>query len=292
MASHRGVDNYWGAYQNRLDDVERLHRPHFGLHRLRLEADEEWHDLQTYLDSLIDGAAPDTAVLQFNRVDFRLPWLKARFPQAKIIHLFRDCRDSWFSMTRQLTPAEADDPARGHVYDLLEWSVSLAEDFPFLADPAIKSLYERHYYLWKLSLLMGQRCSDLSLSYDHHFRSDRHAGLQRLAGAGCLDQSQIDGLSGLVVAGETGRWAERHPEPWFREIETRCEGTLDQLGLNAHFGRLPLNEIRKLHAPAWRPYQGAALNGPSKSLLLAYSRQRAEVTRLLYLVRQQENHPS
>ena len=77
MASHRGVENYWGAYQDRMDDVERLHRPQFGLHRLRLEAGEEWNDLQAYLSFLIDGAAPETAVLQFNRLDFRLPWLRA-----------------------------------------------------------------------------------------------------------------------------------------------------------------------------------------------------------------------
>jgi len=45
---------------------------------------------------LIDHA-PGRAVLQFNDVDLRLPWLRARFPEADILHVYRHPRDQWCS---------------------------------------------------------------------------------------------------------------------------------------------------------------------------------------------------
>jgi hypothetical protein len=36
-------------------------------------------------------------VLQFNRIDFRLPWFRHHFPAATILHLARHPRDQWCS---------------------------------------------------------------------------------------------------------------------------------------------------------------------------------------------------
>ncbi|WP_041350704.1 sulfotransferase [Nitrosococcus watsonii] len=285
MDSHRGVQSYWASYQNQLPLIENRHQPEFGLSRLLLEAHESWDELKFYLQSLLQSAAPAIPVLQFNRIDFRLPWIRTHFPTARIVHLYRDSRDSYFSMTRHLAPEAADNPGQGHVYDLLEWSVALAEYFPFLADPGIQSLYERHYYFWKLSYLMGRRCSDLSLSYDADFRDNPALGLEKLSQAGYLDSRQIDDLGPLIQPQSSGQWAERYAESWFQTIEKRCEQMLDELGLNAYFGRLPLAEIKKQHAAAWSRYEGLSLNDPARSLLMEYSRQRSEVTRLLFLVR-------
>lgn len=284
MDSHRGVQSYWDAYQNQLPLMESGHQPEFGLSRLLLEAHEPWDELKHYLQSLIQGAAPAIPVLQFNRIDFRLPWIRTHFPQARIIHLYRDSRDSYFSMARHLAPEAADNPDRAHVYDLLEWSVALAECFPFLADPEIQSLYERHYYFWKLSSLMGRRCSDLSLSYDADFQDNPSLGLEKLFQAGYLDSRQIDDLRPLIQSQASGQWAERYSESWFQAIEDRCEQVLDELGLNAHFGFFPLVEIKKRYA-AWSRYEGLSLNDPARGLLMEYSRQRSEITRLLSLVR-------
>lgn len=289
MESHRGVKSYWTAYQDRLSSIENLHRPEFGLSRLLLEAHEQWDELKRYLEFLIQGAASEIPVLQFNRIDFRLPWLRVHFPAAKILHLYRNSRDSYFSMIRHLDRKEADNPQRGHLYDLLEWSVALADFFPFLADPAIQSMYERHYYFWKLSYLMGHRCSDLSLSYDSDFKNDRYGGLNKLSKMGYLDPEQIENLVSLIQPQESSSWAEMHPETWFQAVENKCEQTLEVLGLNAHFGLLPLAKIRRQYADAWSRYEGAPLNDPARSLLMEYSRQRSEVTRLLFLVRHHES---
>jgi hypothetical protein len=289
MESHKGVKNYWAAYQNQLPIIERLHQPEFGISRLLLEANQPWNELKRYIHFLIQDAAPEIPVLQFNRMDFRLPWIRTHFPQTRLIHLYRDSRDSYCSMTRHLDQKGADDPKRGHVYDLLEWSVALADSFPFLADPTVGSLYERHYYLWKLSYLMGRRCSDLSLSYDIHFRDNRDAGLNKLSSAGYLDSNQIDSLIELIQPQESDLWVKVHPQSWFQDIESQCEQMLDELGLNTYFGLIPLAEIRERHPVAWSQYDGISLHNLAHNLLMEYSRQRSEVTRLLSLVRCHSN---
>ena len=61
--------------------------------------DERSHDqrLFHYIDQLIRRAA-GRPVLQFNRVDLRLPWLRAHFSDATIVHLYRHPREQWMSM--------------------------------------------------------------------------------------------------------------------------------------------------------------------------------------------------
>jgi hypothetical protein len=132
---------------------------------------------------------------------------------------------------------------------------------------------------------MGHRCSDLSLSYDIHFRDDRHAGLNKLSSTGYLDPNQIDSLIDLIQPEESGLWAKIHPHSWFQDIENRCEQILDELGLNTYFGLIPLTEIRERHPVTWSQYDGISLHDLAHSLLMEYSRQRSEVTRLLFLVR-------
>ena len=53
-------------------------------------------DLKRYVEILIERA-PGRPVLQFNRIDFRLPWFRRHFPDAKIVHLYRHPRDQWCS---------------------------------------------------------------------------------------------------------------------------------------------------------------------------------------------------
>jgi hypothetical protein len=36
-------------------------------------------------------------VLQFNEIDLRLPWFRAHFPTARILHLYRHPREQWCS---------------------------------------------------------------------------------------------------------------------------------------------------------------------------------------------------
>ena len=107
---HRGISDYWKEYRPFLLDLESNYDRSFGTARLHLEADDEFPTLEAYLRVLIDRAHPRRPVLQFNRVDLRLPWLVRRFPEATIVHLFRDARSTWVSSRRHLTAAAWNDP--------------------------------------------------------------------------------------------------------------------------------------------------------------------------------------
>jgi hypothetical protein len=281
VESHRGVESYWDSYRGLESGLEAHHRPAFGLTRLVMEAHEEWPALEAYLRHLIGAAAPARPALQFNRVDFRLPWLKARFPEATIVHLWRDVRESFASLVRHIRDEPWDRPDRANVYDVFEWCVALAPILPFLADPAIESLYQRHYYLWKLSRLMGERNAHVSLSFDRDFQDDPGRGLQALAAAGCLPEGGARAARSLIRSIERGSWAALHPEERFAQMEQGCESVLEELGLNEWFGARPLAEIRARRPGAWARWDAIDRSAIVDQMLLAYSEQRGEVTRLL-----------
>ena len=96
--THDDVDDYWTEYVH-IDGLSRAHAGSW--HRQDLYLDElHWKPrLGAYLRLLIQ-AAPARPVLQFNRVDFRLAWLRHQFPQAHLLHLFRHPRDQWLSALR------------------------------------------------------------------------------------------------------------------------------------------------------------------------------------------------
>lgn len=285
MASHRGVGAYWGAYRPILESLGQLHSPAFGLTRLLLERDDQWPELAGYLRFLIEGAGQDRAVLQFNRVDFRLPWLRREFPEARIVHIWRDCRETFASTVRHLPPERIDDPGEDDMYDQLQWSASLCRELPFLAGASITTSYQRIYYLWKLSLLMGRQWSDVSISFDDDIVGKPKRGIGMLVEAGLLETDLAEAALDLVQPIDRLSWRILHEESWYESIEAECEATLEELGLNTWFGRRPLREIRELHQSAWQRCEGTVSRAITDQTLLALSRHRSELTRLLHIVR-------
>ena len=49
--------------------------------------------MKQYVQLLIEKASA-RPVLQFNRVDFRLPWFRHHFPHATIVHFYRHPKSS------------------------------------------------------------------------------------------------------------------------------------------------------------------------------------------------------
>ena len=135
-ATHVGVDDYWREYEG-LESLGRYYSEDWIRRRLYMDSEDSDVALEAYITALI-AAAPGTAVLQFNRVDFRLPWLRRRFPEARIIHLHRPPRDQWISTLVNPSSVPLDVTveqfiAHDHYY-LLMWAADLAYHFPFL-DP-------------------------------------------------------------------------------------------------------------------------------------------------------------
>lgn len=270
-ADHDGVDSYWDEYWPMVSWLEKTHREDFGVSRLHLEADDDYPELEQYIHGLIERSGDRTPVLQFNRVDFRLPWLRRRFPEALLIHMRRNPRDSWVSTMRCLPPEEWDEPRTNDSYDLLSWSLALAPCFPFLTTNDIACSYEPHYLLWRLSSLMGERLADCTLDFDVDFQADPARGMDRLTHAVPALSPCRERLLRMIKSNPPGKWRKYRSEEWFAAIERRCEGRLQELGLLEYFGRIPVSEIRARFAPAWEALRQVPNDRAVRRLLQMHS---------------------
>lgn len=227
-ASHRGVHDYWREYDG-LEDLGQWYREDWI--REGLYMDEACHDpaLRRYIDALI-AAADGTAVLQFNRVDFRLPWLRRQFPQVPIIHLYRHPRDQWLSFLADkatMGPEQVEKTYRDGFY-LDVWCRDLARYYPFLHADVTPHPYRRFYYLWKLSWLFGQRYASVSIAFEDlvtETQGTLRTMLDAIGWAGPVDEAQ---LAAQIAAPPLGRWRDYASASWFAGHEAACEAVLSR----------------------------------------------------------------
>src|SRR5262245_28303222 len=92
--THRGISDYWREDDDMLE-LGQWHRADWTTRSLVLNGSDWCPDLRAYLDRLIERAVPRRAVIQENRIDFRLAWIRRQFPGATILHLYRHPRDQW-----------------------------------------------------------------------------------------------------------------------------------------------------------------------------------------------------
>jgi hypothetical protein len=167
-------------------------------------------------------------VLQCNRLDFRLPWLRRQFPGAALIHLYRHPRDQWCSTL--VTPAAVPrditidrfEP-HDHFY-LRRWALDLQHHFPFLSPHVEASPYRIFYYIWRLSYLFGVGYADHSLAFETLLASPA-AEIGKLMAAAGVD-TDINRLVPLVSQAPVGRWRQFADDTWFADHESACEAVL------------------------------------------------------------------
>ncbi len=227
--THRGAANYHVNYEN-MEDLKTLYHVRWIDQDLIMHAQSYDWGLKRYLDALIERA-DKMPVLQFNRMDFRLPWLKAAYPHAKILHLYRNPRDQWISMLYGQTVPRDITVSAFHPYDrfyLLPWFEDIRRVFTCLDLPADCSAYEVHYLIWRLSYLYGSAFGDVSLSYEDLIESPLKVMSRTLESLSInhLDVSPIDGL--IDPTGKSS-WHEYADEAWFAEKEQTCEEALSQM---------------------------------------------------------------
>jgi sulfotransferase family protein len=227
--THLGVSDYWREYEG-LAHLKRYYRDRWADRQLYM-SDRSWDpNLKAYIEALIEAAAPQQPVLQFNRVDFRLQWLRRHFPDARIIHLYRHPRDQWCSSLVDLRSCGtnctvAEFAARDHFY-LLSWARDLRYQFPFLDPATAEHPYDLFYWIWKLSYVFGRRFADDSFAFEALVRSPDREIMRIVAAAGANAES-IQPLKAVIAGdGSIGRWTAYADEEWFRRRESHCETVL------------------------------------------------------------------
>lgn len=242
QTGHCHVDTYFREYPP-VEELKQYHRAEFGVCRLYLEADEPYPQLQRYIRFMLDSTpAGQIPVLQFNRVDFRLAWLKVNFPGVPIIHLYRSARDQWRSAIADY-PENIDDDIDADPYLITTWARDLCQQFPFLAGSCIRHAYQRHYYLWKLSYLAGSRLADMSVSYEDMLTFPEKTISSLLHAVGLDNRENLERGLAIIVQKPTDTWKQYRSPEWFLTLEQECEATLTKLGLTQSFGKKSLAEI-------------------------------------------------
>lgn len=225
--THLNVTDYWREYD--------------GLGVLGTLYDEGWVTEHLYMDSafwnpgmrrfieILIERAPGRPILQFNHVDFRLPWLRSNFPDARIVHLYRHPRDQWrSSLFGSPFPTDGDlrsFEAVDHFY-LRAWARDLRYHFPFLDERTVSHPYQLFYYIWKLSYLSGLRYADYSLAFED-LALQPEPELRRLFRALGGITADIGPLASLVAKQELGGWKQYATDRWFLEHESECEDVLN-----------------------------------------------------------------
>lgn len=168
---HFFVENYFAEYKG-FREIPKLFKPQWGSSGLYLPPTAEAGDLYRYLSYLIGTAFGRSAkvMLKENRLTFRLGWLRAQFPQAKVIHIYRDKDAQWNSIVRRVQAyLGREDVGQDDVmfqgFNIATWCEDLKGLYPQLDARNSKTGYERFCKLWELSRSENQRYADESIDY-------------------------------------------------------------------------------------------------------------------------------
>ena len=228
-ATHLGVSNYWSEYEG-LEDLGQYFNERWKFEHLYM-SEYVWNpEMQRYIELLIERAS-GRPVLQFNEIDMRLGWLRARFPGARILHLFRHPRDQWCStlprregVLANLTVGEFRPVDK---FYLLPWARDLKQYFPFLTLDSSAHPYELFYQIWKLSYAFGRYHADVSVALED-IVSKPHASIASIVTALDVREYDLDSLVRLVEPVPSGKWRQYADDGWFAAIEARVDGMLTE----------------------------------------------------------------
>ena len=210
-----------------LDTLGRYYREDW-IRRDLLMDELAWDpDLRPYVDTLIDQ--PSAPALQFNRIDFRLPWFRRHYPNATYIHIYRHPRDQWCSTlmgdVKLFTKdaGMADFPPFDRFY-LGMWAQDLKYHFPFL-DEGRTGIPTSSFTISGSSLISSASSTAITRSSSRRSSPTRRRDRNLFRGSG-PSQSTCR-LWKIVVARPLRKWCEYAEAAWFENHEARCEEVLN-----------------------------------------------------------------
>ncbi len=225
--THVGVDDYAKEYAG-LSGLDGVFSKDWAFDALYMDTWNADSRLLSYIRTLIDNAQ-GRAVLQFNRIDFRLPWLRAQFPQAKILHLYRDPREQWMSVQSRTAPVPLDyrctEGSDLNLFYTLEWARDLRTVFPFLDPVDAGHPYAVHYMLWRLSYSFGACFGDISVAYED-LCTRFFDTMSEIGNNLEIEMPDLQTLSTLNHGTITEKWRGYAPMEWYLEIERECDRKL------------------------------------------------------------------
>ncbi|MBK1631005.1 hypothetical protein CKO31_09680 [Thiohalocapsa halophila] len=227
--THLNAERYGAEYAG-MADLAQWFDPAWTFRELYMDARSCDRRLARYLAELV-ARAPERPVLQCNRLDFRLPWLRRVFPHADVLLLYRNPREQWLSVQRsssgappqrRLCPDETED-----YFYTLAWARDLRRVFPCLDPGQHDHAYAVHYLLWRLSYLFGQQYADVSIAYEDLVR-DCAGTLRPVFERFGINGGQVstDAYAPLLKPLAPERWPSYASAAWFEDIEAACEHEL------------------------------------------------------------------
>ena len=221
-STHLGVDDYSKEYDE-LEQLAEFYNEDWIRSDLFMDANTWDPKMKLYICELIDKAK-GRPILQFNRIDFRLPWLKHHFPNAKFIHLYRHPRDQWYSFLtdKNLMSKNKVEHTYQDAFYLDVWCNDLAKHFPFLDKRNTPHPYQRFYYLWKLSYLYGINECDHSIAFEELTYEPRKT-LSLLFNELNIDDKHITSTLTTIKKPCLNKWEMYAENGWFKVMECECE---------------------------------------------------------------------
>ncbi len=281
-ADHVGINDYWHSYR-RHPQFKQSYDASFAYRQLWLEATDQCETLRQYIQSLIDLSAEQQPVLQFNRMDLRLPWLKRQFPQAKIVYIERNPLQLWQSQRKHLCLADRDNESHSDAYELMQWSVALTDILPFMAHQPSRHGFFRFYCLYRLSKQLGHAHADLVLSLDEDvFESARV--IEKINQLVPLNKEQREHLKKHISIPNKEPLSNEQVEVW-SAIMTDVDILFQFSGL-CQVGKLSLSQIKCEHPDYWQSL-AIDLESHHQEILQVLANQQSQLTEQLQINQQQ-----
>ncbi|MGH7617092.1 MAG: sulfotransferase [Gemmatimonadaceae bacterium] len=226
---HFFADPYYEEFKG-FSHARALHSTKWGRSNFHIAPDEDADDLYRYINYLVGSAFGRAPRVMFkeNRLPFRLGWIRAKFPSAKIVHIHRPKEDQWKSVVRRVQMHHGrEDVGQGNVgftgFSINTWCEDLKHVYPQLDAKNFTNGFDRFSALWQLSFDANRAHADISIDY-----RDLQRDFVRTADRmwDCLGVTTIDSksLERYVVRQEGKASAAR------RGLATRARDLIDRAG--------------------------------------------------------------